>query len=432
MAEVWIDKRRTDYGEDRTAAAVVSELDDVSAAVNRVRREQFRSIVACDARRVWVLDDARDIAHWVALRLGISCWKARRWVACAWALDDYAEFEKAFLEGLLSTDKLVELTRLARAVDEPEHGLLSWALKVSVASIRERADWARKVAAEAIQEADKQRSLKWWWDDDHTYMNLYGSLPADMGIRVTAALERIASTLGESAVDSDDPELAMESRRADALDLLAGQAIAQDSDPDRATVVVHAPLSALTKGDVNGTSSRGEVVPPEVLQCLTCDSRLQMVLLGDGGAVVGIGMTSRLIPRWLRRAIARRDGFRCTFPNCGSRLGLDVHHVVPWPHGPTDPDNLTLMCRIHHRVVHKHGWHVVLAADQTTRWLRPDWTPYVPRPPSAVPDESRDPAGGRSEDQLHLGDAGDTFSYEDAATPAWERRLLGPLPAGAF
>jgi Domain of unknown function (DUF222) len=328
-----VDNPPLDWGDELTTAEVVSDLDATSAASNRVQRELLRAIVRCDVRRVWIDDDCRDIAHWVALRLGITTYKARRWVACAWALDRYPSFDAAFVDGRLSLDKLVELTRLADAVDDSERSLLSWALRVSIAAIRDRADWARRVALEEVQEAERARSVKWWWEMDRSYMNLHACLPADMGIRITTALDRVAATLPVSPVDEHDD---------------------------------HDEVSLGTLGDD--------------------------VVHGDDGMVVGIGKTSRVIPAWLRRQVEQRDGFRCTFPNCGSRRGTDAHHVVPWPHGPTDVDNLTLVCRTHHRLVHDHGWHVMLAADQSARWFRPDWTPYVPRPP-AEPERAREPGG---------------------------------------
>jgi hypothetical protein len=314
------------------------------------------------------------------VRLGISVWKARRWVDCAWALEDYPVLSEAFEDGRLSVDKLVELTRLARALDEPESKVLAYGMRTSPAGIRERADRARRVAADDVREADRQRAVRWHWDTDNTFVNLNAILPADMGIRVTKALDRLARKLPGSPEDYEDEHDSLEARRADALDLLAGRAIAEDGDPDRATVVVHVPLSALVSGDANGCDSLGHALAPEVVSRLECDSRLQMVLHGEDRGVVGIGDTSRVIPMWVRRAVERRDGFRCTFPNCGSRLGLDCHHVVPWPDGPTEADNLTLLCRVHHRLAHDYKWHVTMAPDQSTRWFRPDWTPYVPAP----------------------------------------------------
>jgi HNH endonuclease len=96
-------------------------------------------------------------------------------------------------------------------------------------------------------------------------------------------------------------------------------------------------------------------------------------------------MTSRNVPRWLRRAVEHRDGYRCTFPGCGAKRFVEVHHIVPWPQGPTDVANLMYVCSFHHDLLHQHGWHARLEADGTARWFRPDWTPYQPRPaPVAV------------------------------------------------
>jgi hypothetical protein len=380
-----------DWGEELTTSAVIAELDAHAAQSNRVQRDVFRSIVKCALRRVWIADDCRDMAQWLALRMSITTYKARRWVACAFALEHLPVIEDAFLDGRLSVDKVVELTRLAGAVDESEGKLVSWALRVSIAAIRERADWAIKIARDETQEAERARSVQWHWEPDRSRVNLHAVLPADMGMRVTSVLDRIARRLPVSpeAIGADDPfesedDVTLEARRADALDLLAARAIASDSDADRATVVVHAPLAALADGESNGISSTGHALAPEVLARLTCGARVQGVVHSGDGGVIGIGHTSRLIPRWLRRQVEQRDGFRCTFPNCGSRLGLDVHHVVAWPHGPTNVDNLTLVCRVHHRLVHEHGWHVMLAKDQSARWFRADWTPYVPRGPGAA------------------------------------------------
>ena len=380
-----------DYGEDMTTAEVVAGLDDVGAAANRIELERFAWIKRCHLRRVWIENDCRDIAHWVALRVGITTYKARRWVACAWALERYPLFVSAFEQGLLSVDKLVELTRLADAVDEAEPRLLSWAKRVAVATIRERADWARKVADQDLRDAERQRAVRWWWNEERSAVNLSATLPGDMGMRVTSALDRLARKVPVSPEDDGDEQPSIEARRADALDVMAGQVIADDADADRATIVVHAPLSALVAADCNGAGSGGEVVAPAVLERLACDCRLQGVLHKDDGAVVGIGHTSRVIPRWLRRQVEHRDGFRCVFPNCGSKLGLDCHHVVAFPEGPTEPDNLVMLCRIHHRVVHDFGWHLMLTADQSPRWFRPDWTPYEPRPPSAKPKREPEP-----------------------------------------
>ena len=39
--------------------------------------------------------------------------------------------------------------------------------------------------------------------------------------------------------------------------------------------------------------------------------------------------------------------------------------------GPTDLDNVILLCRRHHRVAHRNGWNVELDGDGWTRWTTP-------------------------------------------------------------
>jgi hypothetical protein len=49
--------------------------------------EQFRHIAAAHRREIWVEDGARDMAQWLAAELGISSWKARRWLEASLALE---------------------------------------------------------------------------------------------------------------------------------------------------------------------------------------------------------------------------------------------------------------------------------------------------------------------------------------------------------
>ena len=58
----------------------------------------------------------------------------------------------------------------------------------------------------------------------------------------------------------------------------------------------------------------------------------------------------------MRRALkARDDG--CRFPGCNSHRFCDGHHIVHWRDGgETSLDNLVLLCRHHHRLVHEGGF----------------------------------------------------------------------------
>jgi HNH endonuclease len=69
-----------------------------------------------------------------------------------------------------------------------------------------------------------------------------------------------------------------------------------------------------------------------------------------------------------RRALTHRDG-GCVFPGCDRpEAWCDAHHLVHWTRGgPTDLDNLALLCRRHHVTVHEGGWRIARDAA-TGRW----------------------------------------------------------------
>jgi hypothetical protein len=66
-----------------------------------------------------------------------------------------------------------------------------------------------------------------------------------------------------------------------------------------------------------------------------------------------------------------RDG-GCRFPGCDRAASwCDVHHVQHWINGgETAPENLLLLCRRHHRLLH-HGW-TVSGPARAPAFMRPD------------------------------------------------------------
>ena len=62
-------------------------------------------------------------------------------------------------------------------------------------------------------------------------------------------------------------------------------------------------------------------------------------------------MLSAKIPNETRRAVYRRDGFRCAL--CDGTKGLQIHHVISRGKGGTNfPHNLITLCWRCHAVAH--------------------------------------------------------------------------------
>jgi Domain of unknown function (DUF222)/HNH endonuclease len=360
---------RNDFHSDQHLVAAV---DAAHAAVCLGQRELLSLIVEVDHRESWRDSGARDTAHWVSMRYGISCWKANRWIAAAHALEGLPRVSDALVSGELGLDKVVELTRFASPGTEA--GLISWAKRVSCATVRHRADLARRASIEEDLDAERSRFVSWWYFDEGRRLGLEAELPAAEGAIVVGALQRAAD--GIPAMPDERGDSFATARRADALVALCSARIARDADQDRATVVVHAQLDGL-EGGVGGCEiDGGPVVHPQTVRRLLCNARVQSVLEDRAGNVLGLGRTSREPSTWMLRQVRYRDR-ECRFPGCGARRFTQAHHIVWWRHGGrTDLDNLLLICSFHHRLVHEHGWSVKRDPDGTIRWFLPGGARY--------------------------------------------------------
>jgi hypothetical protein len=370
----------------------VDGLHTAYAAATSAQRKLLEWIVACDDERIWDDGSARDFPHWLATELGISSWAARRWITAAHALPSLPRTAAAFEAGSLSLDKVLDLCRFATPTTERK--LITWARRVSPACVREHANVAVSTPKEEAAEKDKERYLHYWWTDDNKVLALQGVLPADQGAVVAKALDRLAGRLPDIVQDGDDDtpplEDTLDARRADALAAMCSRAIAEDQDPDRATIVVFAELDALLTGG-NGKVENGPVLHADTILRLACDARIQTTLRDGKGHVVGIGRADRNVPRWLQRQLRYRDD-RCTFPGCEAKWFLHAHHIRHWiKGGPTDLDNLVLVCHWHHKLVHEGNWNVVLD-DNEINWYRPDGRRFEPGRSPPEPGEAQVPS----------------------------------------
>jgi hypothetical protein len=372
--------------DKRDADALLERIDACNAAISALQRDLFGLILHCERAEVWVDSGARDLAHWLGMRYGISEWRAHRWIDCAKALEHLPLTAAAFASGELSIDKVVELTRFA--TPDTEARLLRWAGRVWPAAIRRRADVLAHQDIEATREAERGRRLTWSYFDEERRFGLTADLPSADGAIVARALDRIAATLPDGPDDEEDEGRSVDARRADALVALASTRLAADADSDRATVVLHAQLDGLMAGTHGCELEDGAVVHPQVARRLACNGRVQLVVEDESGQAVGIGRTRREPTAAMLRHLRYRD-FGCTFPGCGARRFTQAHHIVWWERGGrTDLDNLVLVCFFHHKLVHEMGWSLARGPDGEISWFRPDGSRYRAGPDGSELEES--------------------------------------------
>ena len=129
--------------------------------------------------------------------------------------------------------------------------------------------------------------------------------------------------------------------------------------PPTCSLMVRVDLDALLRGEVEP----GEVceidnqgpIPVATARDLASDSYLR-VLFHRAGDIRAVSHLGRTINRRLRTALAHRDRC-CVVPGCGVPYGLEIDHVVPFAEGgPTELDNLALLCHHHHYLKTYEGW----------------------------------------------------------------------------
>ena len=303
---------------------------------------------------------------------------AREKVRVANALAELPKISKAFERGELSYSKARAMTRIADSNNEDyllmiaRHGT-AWHVEKLVSKYSRA---KRLQETEAANEQHASRELSYFYDDDGALV-LNARLPAEQGALIVKALEMAMDkqfTVGAEGLPFGDPssrpgneidhgvndvsaetsefEL-LSARRADALAEVAETYLntepSQASTADRYQVVVH--VTAETSHIEDGPH-----VSAETSRRIACDASIVKLIKDEKGEPLSIGRRSRAIPPAIRRALRFRDS-GCRFPGCTNTRFVDGHHIRHWADGgETSLDNLVLLCRRHHRLVHEGGF----------------------------------------------------------------------------
>lgn len=184
--------------------------------------------------------------------------------------------------------------------------------------------------------------------------------------------------------DGKDPRDAG-ARMFDALVEAARRLQATDQLPHAhgttARIIVTMPYEGLVQQITDHAAAHEGILPgggslsAAAVRRLACDAEIIPGVLGADGQILDIGRAQRLVTSALFLALILRDQ-HCAFPGCDRPpIACDAHHIIHWADGgPTSLDNLILLCRHHHGIVHRTPWTVTI--DPATR--RPVWTPPPP------------------------------------------------------
>jgi hypothetical protein len=214
-------------------------------------------------------------------------------------------------------------------------------------------------------------------------VRLDGDLDPETGEIVLTALRSAEDHWARS--DAGPHQATSSQRRADALGEVCRGHLDRADRPavagERPHLTVTVPLAAL-RDEAGGTGELAHVGPVHagIARRLACEASVTPVVLGSRSEPLDVGRATPVVPAAIRRAVVIRDR-RCRFPGCDRHHAwCDAHHVVHWADGgPTALDNLVLLCRRHHRLVHER--FAVEISDGRPVFRRPDGSVLEDRAP---------------------------------------------------
>lgn len=386
-----LDELRTEGLRSLSDDELTGRLDEIERAGRILEAERGRGLAELERRRLFAADGHLSATSWLAHRQGLSRRSAEAAVRRARALEQMPGVARAFGEGEVSASAVHVLASAQEAAPgafaRSEPALVEAARTMAFGELRRVAETWRRAAdpAGALEEEDRRHERRRLdvCPDAEGMTRIDGELDAEDGQGLISAIraQMDAETRSASGPDARTPT----QRRADALGEICRQWLASRERPtvggERPHVVVTIDLESL----LERSGRRSEFpdtgwITPETARSLACDADLSRVITRGASEPLELGRRTKVVPPGLRRAIAARDR-GCRFPGCGRPPGwCDAHHILHWADGgETSLGNLVLLCRPHHRAIHR-GFGVEMANGRPT-FTRPDGSHIEDRAP---------------------------------------------------
>ena len=327
-----------------------ARLDDLFRLRAALEGHIVQLLGEAERRQTFRDDGATSAATWIAERFELSMARARTMVHVAQKAWDIPRLVNAVQAGEISFDKLRAVSDVA--TPETDAGLLEEARARSVRELAVLARTRRKAAPPDPAAEHERRSLR--CNDAVRTMTV--QLPPESFAEAKSRLEAMAKE-----VPSDNGETTWDQRMADAFMGLIhdGRGGAQASPY---FVVVHVPAAALLDeageaSELAGDLEKGGLLSVETVRQVVCDATITLAVDDDLGHTMYEGRARRDPTGAQHREVRRRDR-HCRFPGCANAVFTNVHHVKEWKpdRGPTNLDNLALLCVHHHGLVHSKQW----------------------------------------------------------------------------
>ena len=355
----------------------------------RLELESLRRLAEIEARGIYGRDGHLSTASWLADRQGVSFTKATQKVLLA---RDLSKMDKT-MDALRSGDIPLDAARTLAFTRKQDPVSFAESEPLFVEAARQHTPqglakvcsaWRAQVSEQVVSEgSDEEVFAKRKLHASRTLMGMVrvdGDLDPLTGDALLCALGAITDAEAKGQNDQADRRSPAQ-RRADALGQVCLSYLDRSDRPkvagERPNVALLVDLEMLKEG-LSSTAGIAELdhsgpVGGAIARQVACDSALTRIVMGPGSEPLDVGRKTQVVPPAMRRALVARDR-GCRFPGCDRPPGwTDAHHVVHWADGgPTSLQNLVLLCRRHHRLVHRPGGFGLVMTGGRPVFSRPD------------------------------------------------------------
>ncbi|HZE65156.1 MAG TPA: DUF222 domain-containing protein [Sporichthyaceae bacterium] len=251
-----------------------------------------------------------------------------------------------------------------------------------------RPDELAKLAAQLLEGLDQDGPPP---DDDEPQVNeLHLSAAADgVGGRIKGQLDAATFEVLSRAVrgllcPAADEGKTLGERQADALGEICEHALDEGrlpleggERPHVTAILDYQWMREQARGLMFDFGGRGTAAD---LRALLCDCGITPVVFDGTSQPLDLGRERRCVSLAQRKAVAARDR-GCAHPGCHrTPAWCQVHHIREWVNGgETNIEDLVMLCRTHHRMIHQSGWEVRMHLGRPEfippRWVDPRQAP---------------------------------------------------------
>ncbi|MGD9620512.1 MAG: HNH endonuclease signature motif containing protein [Mycolicibacterium sp.] len=371
------------------------ELAELAGQRNAIDARIVDAVAEIDRDELCGITGARSVAALVAWKLGTSAGNAHTIATVAHRVHAFPRCAEGLREGRLSLDQVGVIA--GRAGEGSDAHYAELAAGATVAQLRTAVRLEPRPEPEPGPgpgpRPEPRRSITKTGDEQCSSWKI--TLPHTEAAVLDAALASHLDALvadwrhdhdtgdaGDGGCDQGPPFPATIDAFMSLVQAGWDSEVARRPHGQHTTVIAHLDVATQV-----GSLHLGPLLSEAERQYLTCEATCEVWFERDG-EVIGSGRSTRTISRRLRRALEHRHR-SCAVPGCGATRGLHAHHIQHWEDGgPTELQNLVLVCPHHHRAHHRGLITITGPANHLTvtdtdgQPLRPG---SLARPPTTPP-----------------------------------------------